>query len=383
MFNWLGSLFNNKKLTPLSQEDLNRGYTLTPLTPEQQASAIADPYGSYSFSGVGNTSSTLGTSSSTRTTTPVRSSAPAGGSTPQSQPSSGVQMPTYQGPSDEELNAIYAPGMNYLNTLQATEQARVPEQEAALKKQYELGQQEQQAGFDKSYKTIDNEEQAAAEQKLNAQARARRIYGELIQAGQNRFGGGSSAGEAYAALIGRETASNMGQAENNYIKRKVALGDSRVELDKFVSLEKTKSQTRFDDAMKELRYEFQNKMMEIDRRRGELEAAKAERKLEALTEARARATSLQESLYAYQKQLELYREQNSKALYDDEVELEKRRIAEQGLGTRYADTMKTYQMNPSAWIAPTSSNQSGGIYNYQGIITNDKTDDDYFRNLLG
>jgi len=120
----------------------------------------------------------------------------------------------------------------------------------------------------------------------DAVAAARRLFNELRIGGMQRFGGASTAGEAFGELSAREFQRNRAQIAQDFTNFMQNVQVQRANLqDRFVSavanLEAQKNR-----ALNNVKREFQDRLSEIDRLRAETEADKANMRLAALQDLR-------------------------------------------------------------------------------------------------
>lgn len=169
---------------------------------------------------------------------------------------------------------------------------------------------------------IDQSQQAGEQRKQDALVAARRLYNELVMGGQQRFGGSSSAGEAYGALTGRELQRNTAQTNTDF---STFMGQ--------VQTAKTNLQTQYEnglrtleqqrqDALRQAERDYQDKLLSIASDRSQAAGAKANSQLQLLQQlrnnvyainvAQAQNTgTLQKSLQDAQAQLNQYTAQIS------------------------------------------------------------------------
>lgn len=133
---------------------------------------------------------------------------------------------------------------------------------------------------------IDTSAQQGEQRKVDALSAARNLYNELIMGGQQRFGGASSAGEAYQALTGRELQRNnqqIGTDFNSFMSQ--------------ITMAKQTVQSKFDDAVSQLENQkqqalsqatrdYQNTLAQINSMKSQVAGEKANRQLAALQELR-------------------------------------------------------------------------------------------------
>lgn len=117
---------------------------------------------------------------------------------------------------NKAINDIYSPLLSGYN-----------EQLGSLSKNLNLTRNNIQNAYQQSANTlgtnrtegisqVKNQSDIAAQRKQDALSAAVQLYNELLGGGRQRFGGASSAGEAYSALSGRELMKNQGTIQQGY-----------------------------------------------------------------------------------------------------------------------------------------------------------------------
>lgn len=150
---------------------------------------------------------------------------------------------------------------------------------------------------------LDQQTQQAQMRKEDAWTAATRLYNELLTGGQQRFGGASSAGEAYGALAGRELQQNQSQIGRDFegFKQQVdyARQNLKSQYDNAMQVLQTKTVAAINDA----RRAFQDKLLEIERLKNQNQQAKSAAKLSALQDLRNQVSNINLSASSAQNNL--------------------------------------------------------------------------------
>ena len=162
--------------------------------------------------------------------------------------------------------------------------------------------------------TLAGNEKAAGVRKEDAMTAARRTFGELQQGGRQRFGGASSAGQAFSELSNRELMRNQGGINTGYESAIQEIAGQKLKLEQdhqmgLMQLEKSKQ-----DSIAKVNSDFQNKMAEIGRMRAETEAAKGQQRLQALQDLRNQVYSIQLQNQQFAQQLAMQKAADSGTL---------------------------------------------------------------------
>lgn len=233
-------------------------------------------------------------------------SAPSQPSSP-SAPSQPSESPQPQGPSMEEINAVFNPQFDFLNQAESALRADQPSVIEEAQKQYEASLGQLDVGKERSEREIDTQATQASQRKESAMDAAARLYNELVMGGRQRFGGASSAGRAYGELSAREFQRQQGDIRTNYETASQQIAASRVKVEEDYNTSRTQLELQKNSAMNQIRRDFQNKLMDIQRLRGEAESAKAQMRLEALQALRNQVFAIELQNQQFQQQLELQR----------------------------------------------------------------------------
>lgn len=212
----------------------------------------------------------------------------------QPQPTDGGSQPVQQEQPQEdpqerirrEVEAIYSPLMNYLNQAESAVTSEYQRYVPELEQQYATSLSNIQNQKTQGERELTAQEQAAGTRKEDALSAARRLYDELRRGGLQRFGGASSAGQAFTELTAQEQQRQSGniwqayqQTLDNLNKYRANLLDNFAQAQKELELAKT-------SALNQAYSDYQNRLQEIRAKKGETESAKAQTALEALNNLR-------------------------------------------------------------------------------------------------
>lgn len=192
------------------------------------------------------------------------------------------------GPSAEQqlIDENYNQIMNYLGGLEGSARSGYNSITGGINQNYNTSRTNLDATHQGGVQQI-NQSQAEGEQrKQDALVAARRLYNELIQGGQQRFGGASSAGEAYAALTGRELQRNNQSTENQFqtFMGQIATAKNNLQI-QFENGMRSLEQQR-NDALQQAQRDYQSKLDEINARKTMAATDKNNAQLSALQQLR-------------------------------------------------------------------------------------------------
>lgn len=208
-----------------------------------------------------------------------------------------------------EIESVYNPQMAFLGQAENQLRGDLPSALAEAESQYKTNQSLLSNKKSQAQREIGNQETAAGTRKEDAMTAARRLFNELQMGGRQRFGGASSAGEAFSELSQRELMRNQGGINTNYQTALQQLGQQKVKVDEDYQSGLLQLEQQKQSAVNQVNRDFQNKLLEINRMRAEAESAKAEMRLAALQELRNQVFAIQLQNQQFQQQLQLQRTQ--------------------------------------------------------------------------
>lgn len=216
-----------------------------------------------------------------------------GGLAPKPVASAGVasnsqpQAPTSQpDPYAELINSIYNSNINDLNNQESALRNNQNSILGDINSQAETSSATLKSNLGQSQSQIDQSAQQGEQRHQDALTAARRLYQELMQGGQQRFGGASSAGEAYAALTGRELQRNQQSidTQHNDFMGQITMAKQNVQAkydDAIAQLENQKNL-----ALNQAQRDFQDKLSQISSLKNQAGQNKASMQMQALQELR-------------------------------------------------------------------------------------------------
>lgn len=211
-----------------------------------------------------------------------------GGNPQQSQPSAPA-VPSF----DDIINDAFSGTVSFLDQQAGALRGQLPGIESDINSMY--GESRNTLAADKvaGERQLATAEQGGVERKEDAISSARRLYNELQMGGNQRFGGASSAGEAYQALAGRELQRNNQQIATDFSSFMGQIEGARTSINEKYTLAVQNLESQKNRMLSEARRDLQNKLLEIDRQKAMAQQEKANRKLEALQSMRNQIYQIQ------------------------------------------------------------------------------------------
>ena len=191
------------------------------------------------------------------------------------------------GPSlDQQINDVFSPITSFLDQAQSNIQGQQGGIEGDIRSLADESRQSLSTEKNVSERQLDTQQESGEQRKEDALTAATRLFNELQRGGQQRFGGASSAGEAFQSLGNRELQRNRQNITQNYENFVQQVEGARQNLRDRYTTALAAIESEKNRRLNEARRAFQNRLQEIDRLRAESESAKANRKLQALQDLR-------------------------------------------------------------------------------------------------
>ena len=280
--------------------------------------------------------------------------------------------PTAPDPFQQALDSAFGAEQDYLNQAQSAVEGAQGGIISGINQNIDTSLQNINASHQGSSAQLDQSVQQGEQKKQDALVAARRLYNELLQGGQQRFGGASSAGEAYGALTGRELQRNTQGIESDSTAFQGQIATARNNLNiQYENGIRTLEQTR-NDSLRQAERDYQDKLLAISHDRSMAAQNKANAQLSALQ-------ALRNNVYA----INVAQAQNSNTLNTAKTQAEQQlaqysQSLTQNMGT--ANTAATaYQpnTNPSTGLAINSTG-GGQTFNPTGRTSPEQRKQDQF-----
>lgn len=265
------------------------------------------------------------------------------------------------GPSQQEIDEQFNPILDVLNRSESTLRGQIPsliseaEQNAALSKR--LVQDQKTSAFD-----LLGQQQSQTENKTSRDvADQRRLLQELTLANQQRFGGSSSAGLAASELQGREFQRSRFGIQQGAMEALQTIGLKRQEVDRTYQTGLQQIENSRQQAVNEINRRFEEKLLEIDARRGQTMADKASARMSALQELRNQAYQINVAKAQFEADLQKQAQENTSYLNQAESSI---------LGATNQSTQATtgYQMTTPEPINSVGTQSARDTYSPTGQI---------------
>lgn len=264
----------------------------------------------------------------------------------------GYQPPSID-PILEEINRMYDPIMSHLSSAESRLRSELPGALSRIEDQFGTAKQTLDTGKTQTSRQIGESEEQARARTQAAQDAARRLFQELNIGAQQRFGGSSSAGEAWSELANREMMRNMGDINMQANETFRTIARQKVELEENYNNALMQLEQQKRDAIANVEKEFNDRIQDINRMRAESESAKSQMRVEALRDYRNQIMQIQLDELNYRRQIDA---QAKSAQLQLDTALAEFQQAGGMAGTATSNLMAGTTMNPQTGLTPLFSN---------------------------
>lgn len=269
----------------------------SPITSEParyKSPVVAGPFSTSAFSANVNLSPNTSVPSAVAETTPQPTSRPSrdtnlgvGNSNSSGSVRTTVGGQTFNSQSDarrflEEIDKAFNSNLDFLGKAESSLRQSLPSIEQDINTLSDSNARSLATERDIAAGGLDTQTEQTDTRRENAIIAARRLYNELVRGGQQRFGGATSAGEAFQAISGRELQRNRATIEQDYQQFQQKMGQARNNLQQQYATALQAIEARKSQMVNESRREFRQKLLEIDRLRSTSNQARADAKLGVL-----------------------------------------------------------------------------------------------------
>lgn len=273
--------------------------------------------------------------------------------TPQPTSSDGGYQPPSIDPILEEINRMYDPIMSHLSSAESRLRGELPGALSRIEDQFGTAKQTLDTGKTQTSRQIGESEEQARARTQAAQDAARRLFQELNIGAQQRFGGSSSAGEAWSELANREMMRNMGDINMQANETFRTIARQKVELEENYNNALMQLEQQKRDAIANVEKEFNDRIQDINRMRAESESAKSQMRVEALRDYRNQIMQIQLDELNYRRQIDA---QAKSAQLQLDTALAEFQQAGGMAGTATSNLMAGTTMSPQTGLTPLFSN---------------------------
>lgn len=279
-----------------------------------------------------------------------------------------------QGPSQEEIDAQFAPIFDVLNQAEGNLRGQQPGLIAEAEAQAAASRGLLESGRESQNELLGKQENRVQRTGQSQTAEQRRTLQELTQANQQRFGGASSAGLAASELQGREFQRNRFQIQQTVQEGLQQINQRRQDVEREFQNGVQQLQVNTQRAINDLNRRFQDKLLEINARRGETENSRQQARLGALQDLRNQAYQINVAKAQFEADLRNQAQQNLSTLNTTQEQL--MQYGQQGV--QAGDNVAGAQYSGIPSVTGGQSGQGTGISNAVGNISTNRNNEDLY-----
>ena len=285
-------------------------------------------------------------------------------------------------PDMNAINDTYNPIMDYLSGEESRISGQMPSVLQSAQESFDNSKNTLNTGFEQGNTQLGQQGISAEQAKINEQNEQRQLYNELTMGGNQRFGGASSASEAYRALLGQEQQRVGATTSQQYqtAKREIETAKFNLQQDYTNQIASLEQQNR--DTQNAIRMEFDDRLSQIRSMRAESESAKANAKLGALQQYKAEMYNLSMANMQYKQELQSQAQAASSQISNAEAQWNQ--MMQDGQNSVNTFNEQTAGQPTTKLTFGASGGGSSGSFTPVGQITSGKKDEDnIFTSMFG
>lgn len=230
------------------------------------------------------------------------------------------------GPSEQdilnsELDSIFSPVMSALSGQENTLNQNYAPVEGQIRAEGALSEQSLQNQYSEGSGQLQQEQAGVGERKEDALTSATRLYNELQRGGQQRFGGASSAGEAYQTLTATEQQRRQGTIQDAYETASQQITQYKVNLKNKFDTAVAEVKLQIQSAIQDAQSQFRDALQQIQSAKAQAESDKATASMNLLQDLRNKVYTINMQGLQYTQQLALNQQATQAQVkqYEDKV----------------------------------------------------------------
>ena len=239
-----------------------------------------------------------------------------GGTTSQTQQTQATSGPSEQDLLQAELDNIFNPVFSALQGQEETLRQNYAPVEGQITAQGELSKQTVGGQYETGAKQLTQEETGLGTRREDALTSATRLYNELQRGGQQRFGGASSAGEAFQTLTATEQQRRQGTIQGLYETGMQKVTDLKASLKQKYDLAVQEITLQTQQYIADAQTQFRDALQSIKSAVSMAQSDKATASMNALQDLRNRIYTINAQNLQFAQQLALNNEINLKTVDD-------------------------------------------------------------------
>lgn len=219
---------------------------------------------------------------------------------------SSIQQPSIPSidPLMNEVNNSFSQRMSRLDNISSILRGQVPSLISEADQQFGAQKSTLDASKAAGTRQIAQAETDAGARKEDAITAARRQYNDLIRGGIQRFGGASTAGQAFSEIAATESQRQFGDVRNQYEGAMQKITEQKTGLEERYGSALLQLQAVRDNAINNAKRQLDQQLMEIERMKGEAEDAKSQKRLAILQDYRQNIFDVNQQITQYKMSLD-------------------------------------------------------------------------------
>ncbi len=220
-----------------------------------------------------------------------------------------TQQPSQIDPMQQLINDIFNSTMSGINSQEQNLRSAYPTIQQDINNEYNTSKNTLDTQQQQTNSQLNTQEQQGNQRKEDALTAATRLFNELTTGGQQRFGGASSAGEAYKALAGRELQRNTQQIQTDYSTFMGQVQQARTNLDSQYKNGLLQLEQKKTAALNQAQRYFQNGLAQINSMKSQAEGNKSVQRLQLLQDLRNQVYQINLAEATAKNSIDTYKQQ--------------------------------------------------------------------------
>lgn len=211
--------------------------------------------------------------------------------------------PTMPNIDQAAIDAQYNPQMDYLNSAEQNVRTDQPNVLAAAQGNYDVNKAQLDTGNTTAMNQFGQQTDQATQRNLDATDASQRLYQDLNRGYQQRFGGASSAGQAASEIANVEQQRQSGMLARGYADTQRTIEQQRQGVQASYQNNLLQLNQQKQVAIDQANRDFQNKLLDIQKSRADVQGAKASANLQALMNLRSQVFAINQQNTQFQQTL--------------------------------------------------------------------------------
>jgi hypothetical protein len=210
-----------------------------------------------------------------------------------------------QQPDMSMFDAIINPVIDNFNRLMSTQQQTSANTQAGLNTQRKTQLDTQNAQFAGQEQGLQRAGEQQTQSSQNAMEEARRMYAEMSQGNQARYGATTGTGQFMSEQLGQQTSRNIAQLQQGLQQHMQDINDKRLQVKQMGELATRSTNERFDQAIQTEKDNLQKYVTQIQGNQAMLQSNKAQMYMQAVQKYQDTLTNIEAQRQQQQHQLQI------------------------------------------------------------------------------